>query len=61
MEAPKCFWKFYDQFRRKKITIKEFSRLSGIKCEQIRCYLKDLRSEEKSDEKRDERWYNIKN
>ena len=61
MDAPRAFWKYYDLFRRKKITFGEFMRLSGIQSEQMQKYLKELRLEEKRNEKWDGRWYNSQN
>ena len=61
MDAPKVFWKYYDLLRRKKITIQEFSNLSGLNKQNIEQILKDLDLEEKSDEICEERWYNNKN
>lgn len=37
---PKIFWKYYDRFRRKQITLSEFSRLTGLTENEIRAYLK---------------------
>ena len=42
MEIPNSFWKYYDLFRRKQITLDDFSRLSGLSKEEISDYLKRL-------------------
>lgn len=36
---PKVFWKYYDLYRRKQISLEEFSRLSGLKTYEICSYL----------------------
>lgn len=36
---PKEFWKYYDLYRRKIITLFEFSQRSGLKVEEIAFYL----------------------
>ena len=45
MEAitvPNSFWKYYDLYRRRKITICQFSTLSGLPVEEITVYLQEL-------------------
>ncbi len=37
---PKIFWKYYDLYRRKKITIFEFSEQSKLKTTELYRYLK---------------------
>lgn len=39
MEIPKIFWAFYDQFRRKEITLSQFSEKTGIPKKNILCML----------------------
>ena len=39
---PKVFWKFYDLYRRKQITLLEFSRLTGLSEKTLRSYLRTL-------------------
>lgn len=39
---PKSFWKFYDLYRRKQITLLEFSRLTGFSEDTLRAYLKTV-------------------
>lgn len=39
---PKTFWKYYDLYRRKQISMKEFAELAGISERQLRAYLKTL-------------------
>ena len=51
MDAPNAFWKYYDLFRRKKITLLDFSQLSGLQTSQIVYILEILGLEEKKDEK----------
>lgn len=41
-EIPKVFWKYYDLFRRKIITIEEFSALTKLTKEQIAAFLQIL-------------------
>ena len=42
MVIPKIFWAFYDLFRRKQITLREFSQKSGLPQEEIVRYLKEI-------------------
>ena len=42
---PNIFWKYYDLYRRGKMTIQEFSGCSGLSEVEIRAYLKVLNSE----------------
>lgn len=37
---PKIFWRYYDCFRRKQITLSEFSQLTGLTESEIKAYLK---------------------
>lgn len=39
---PKTFWKYYDLYRRKEISLKEFAGLTGIPEKTLRAYLKTL-------------------
>ena len=41
-EIPKSFWKYYDLYRRKQISLKEFSLLSDLSEEEILAFLKSL-------------------
>ena len=41
-EIPKSFWKYYDLFRRKQISLEAFSRLSELTEEEILAFLKRL-------------------
>ena len=41
-EIPKSFWKYYDLFRRKQISLEDFSRMSKLTEEEILAYLKRL-------------------
>ncbi len=42
---PDAFWKYYDLYRRKKMSIQEFSARSGLTNAEIRKCLKALNSE----------------
>lgn len=39
---PKIFWQFYDLYRRKQISLQEFSVLSGIPESTLNAYLKTI-------------------
>jgi len=39
IEIPKSFWKYYDLYRRKKISLHEFSSLSELEEETILVFL----------------------
>lgn len=41
-ELPKIFWKYYDEYRRKKISLKEYSELTGIKENQLKIYVSKI-------------------
>ena len=41
-EPPKDFWKYYDSYRRKKITLSEYSLASGMPVSLIQYYLKNV-------------------
>ena len=41
-DIPKIFWKYYDLYRRKIITIKQFSELSNLSIKQIKTFLQIL-------------------
>ena len=42
MEIPKIFWAFYDLFRRKEITLTQFSEKTGLSKENIFYILKEI-------------------
>lgn len=42
---PNDFWRFYDLYRRGKLTLEDFSVRSNLTKEEIRIYLKELRQE----------------
>ena len=42
MEIPNIFWKYYDLFRRKQITLEAFSVKTGLTQETIVDYLRDI-------------------
>lgn len=42
MDIPKIFWAFYDLFRRKQITLAQFSERTGIPKEEISRFLKEI-------------------
>lgn len=39
---PKIFWKYYDQYRRKQISVDEFSQITNIKKSLLRLYLSEI-------------------
>ena len=39
---PKAFWKYYDLYRRKQISLLDFSKLSGLSEYMLQLYLKAL-------------------
>ena len=41
-DLPKSFWKFYDLNRRQRITLSEFSWLTGLSEDKLRAYLKTV-------------------
>lgn len=41
-EIPKIFWKYYDLYRRKKMTIQEYGENTGLQIENIRYYLMQI-------------------
>ena len=42
VSPPKVFWKYYDLYRRKQISLTEFSRLSGLSEKVILAFIKTL-------------------
>lgn len=42
MDIPKIFWAFYDLFRRKQLTISQFSERTGLTKEEITRFLKEI-------------------
>lgn len=40
--APKAFWKYYDLFRRKRISLNTFVELSGLSEQQVVLFLMEL-------------------
>ena len=42
MDIPKTFWAFYDAFRRKQLTLAQFSEKAGLPKEEIARYLKEI-------------------
>lgn len=52
--APKSFWKYYDLFRRKKMTLNQFVMLSKLPEHTVLSFLKELGFSEIS-KKRDEK------
>ena len=42
MEIPKIFWAFYDLFRRKQISLEEFSQKTNLPKDEIARFLKEL-------------------
>lgn len=41
-QPPKEFWKYYDLYRRKKISILEFSQRSGLAIKTLNQYLRSI-------------------
>ena len=41
-EMPKIFWKYYDLFRRKKITLDEYSAKTAIDKVKLQCLLTNV-------------------
>ena len=39
VDIPKIFWEYYDLFRRKKMTINEFSNKTGLSVAELRRFL----------------------
>lgn len=42
IEIPKKFWKYYDLYRRGKMTIEEFSNQSGLTISDLLLYLSSI-------------------
>ncbi len=42
IEIPKIFWKYYDLYRRKVITLEVFSLKTGISKDRILIYLEEI-------------------
>lgn len=42
MEIPKVFWKYYDLYRRKQLTIDEYTSKTGLSKEKIQCFLQEI-------------------
>lgn len=42
MDIPKIFWAFYDLFRRKQITLAQFSEKAGLPEDEINRILKEI-------------------
>lgn len=42
MDIPNVFWKYYDLYRRKLISLTDFALLTGLKVEQLDCYLRKI-------------------
>ena len=49
MGIPKIFWAYYDLFRRKQITIAEFSKKTGLSKQELHSFLQEI-SENSSEE-----------
>lgn len=48
-EIPNVFWKYYDLYRRKLLSIEEFQRLSGLDYEMIIHILGEIQNEKHDD------------
>ena len=46
MEIPKIFWAFYDLFRRKQITLSQFSEKTELSKDEITHFLKEISKNE---------------
>jgi len=42
IEPPKIFWKYFDSYRRKLITLEEFARLSAISIPDLKVFLAEI-------------------
>ena len=42
LEPPKVFWKYYDLFRRKRISLSEYAAATGLSAFAIRHFLKNV-------------------
>ena len=49
MDIPKIFWKYYDLYRRKILSLDEFQQLSGICKETIVIILNEIETETQDD------------
>ena len=47
MTIPNVFWKYYDLYRRKQISLEEFVSLSQLTKSEIQAFLKKLATEQK--------------
>ena len=56
-QIPKVFWKYYDLYRRKLLTLDEFHKLSGLDKNEIIQILERIENEKHDDFLRDV-WYN---
>ena len=45
ISIPKIFWKYYDLYRRKQISIDEYQKLTGISKEELLEYLNEVQKE----------------
>ena len=41
-DIPMVFWKYYDQYRRKLITLDDFSKLTELPKRELRRYLREI-------------------
>ena len=46
---PKSFWKYYDLYRRKRISLEKFQSLTGIDIITLSNYIKTIKDETKDD------------
>lgn len=42
LEPPKVFWKYYDLYRRKRISLSEYAAVTGLSTFAIRHFLKNI-------------------
>ena len=45
IQIPKIFWKYYDLFRRRIISLEEFEQLSGLDKQKITEFLQEIEKE----------------
>lgn len=48
-EIPKIFWKYYDLYRRKQLTLEVFSEKTHLTEQQIMSYLSELKKKKKDE------------
>lgn len=41
-DIPKIFWKYFDLYRRKKITLAQYVEMTGLTCLEVRAFLNTI-------------------